>query len=78
MLKLSKMGALVLAVTGLGAAQAATVTVEPSWNLLGYSDTADVVVADAFGDPSKVATVWKWSAKTSRWAFYSPVLSDGG
>lgn len=77
MLKLSKMGALVLAITGLGAAHAATVNATiAGWNLLGYSDTADVVVSDAFGEKAKVTTVWKWTG--AGWAFYSPDLSDGG
>ena len=77
MLKLNKVGALALAVSGLGAAQAVTVNANiAGWNLLGYSDAADVVVADAFGDKTKVTTVWKWTA--TGWAFYSPDLADGG
>ena len=77
MLKLQKMGVLVLAASGLGAVQAATVNATiAGWNLLGYSDAADVVVADAFGDKAKVTTVWKWTG--TRWAFYSPDLADGG
>jgi len=77
MLKLNKMGALALAITGLGAVQAATVNATiAGWNLLGYSDATDVVVADAFGDKTKVTTVWKWTG--AGWAFYSPDLPDGG
>jgi hypothetical protein len=46
------------------------------WNLLGYSDAADVIVSDAFGDKAQVTTVWKWTG--AGWAFYSPELPDGG
>ena len=36
-------------------------------------------VAAAFGDPSKVSTVWKWqSGANAGWAFYTPSLADGG
>jgi len=35
-------------------------------------------VASAFGDSSKVATVWKWIASKANWAFYTPILADGG
>ncbi|MDD5029400.1 MAG: hypothetical protein PHH58_07875 [Rhodoferax sp.] len=77
MLKLNKMSFLVLAAAGLGSAHAATVNATTAgWNLLGYSDAADVVVADAFGDKTKVTTVWKWTG--TGWAFYSPDLADGG
>ncbi len=46
------------------------------WNLLGYSDSAPVDVVKAFGDISKVVTVWKWDATNKKWAFYSPLMSS--
>jgi len=78
--KMNQLGVLVLAAAGLGGAQAATVNAVTGWNLLGYSDTADVNVADAFGNASNVLTVWKWDATNAKWAFYSPSpsLADGG
>ena len=67
---------------GLGiaasSAQAVTLDVVSSWNLLGYSDVTSVVVSDTFGNSGYVATVWKWNPITARWAFYSPALPDGG
>ncbi len=48
------------------------------WNLLGNSVNAALDVANAFSDTNKVATVWKWLAATSKWAFYTPALADGG
>lgn len=47
------------------------------WNLLGNSSAA-LSVASAFGDPSKVATVWAWNPNSANWAFYSPGDTDGG
>lgn len=71
------LGALALGVAA-ASAQAVTLGVVPNWNLLGYSDSADVVTADAFGNANNVSTVWKWNPATSGWAFYSPSLADGG
>lgn len=48
------------------------------WNLLGNSVNAPITVATTFGDANQVATVWKWLPASSKWAFYSPVLEDGG
>lgn len=77
MLKISKLSAMALAIIATSAAHAATVNAAVTgWNLLGYSDAADVVVADAFGDKALVTTVWKWTG--AGWAFYSPDLLDGG
>ena len=50
----------------------------PSWNLLGNGVNAPIAVATSFGNASNVATVWKWVPATSRWAFYTPTLADGG
>jgi YVTN family beta-propeller protein len=52
------------------------------WNLLGNSINAPLDVAIAFGDTTKVQTVWKWvpSGNTPgltypTWAFYAPSLT---
>lgn len=58
--------------------QAATLNIQPNWNLLGYSDGAAVNVADVFSNTTDVTTVWKWIPSTSKWAFYSPSFADGG
>ncbi len=42
------------------------------WNLLGNSVEAALDVNATFNDGNKVATVWKWIAATSKWAFYAP------
>lgn len=46
---------------------------------------APIAVASAFNDATKVTTVWKWVTTGSTpgmtypaWAFYTPVLADGG
>jgi hypothetical protein len=75
----NKVCILTCALSSFTVSQAATVNVATiGWNLLGYSDTSDVVVADAFGKVSDVVSVWKWNAATSTWAFYSPALPGGG
>jgi hypothetical protein len=48
------------------------------WNLLGNSSSVALNVASAFGDSSKVNTVWKWNASKSNWTFYTPTQADGG
>ena len=73
----NQLSALALGVAA-ASAQAVTLGVVPNWNLLGYSDSADVITAEAFGNPNNVSTVWKWNPVTSGWAFYSPSLPDGG
>ena len=55
-----------------------TLNLVVSWNLLGNSVNAPLTVATAFGNATNVATVWKWIPATSRWAFYTPTLVDGG
>ena len=45
-----------------------------SWILAGNGTVAPIDVASAFGDAAKFATVWKWIAPNSRWAFYAPSL----
>jgi hypothetical protein len=58
--------------------KAIDVTILPSWNLIGNSVNAPLDVAATLGDSSKISTVWKWVPATSRWAFYTPSLTDGG
>ena len=48
------------------------------WNLLGNSSNTALNIASAFGDSSKVNTVWKWSSSKSKWSFYTPTQADGG
>ncbi len=55
---------------------AVAVSAVKGWNLLGYSDSAAVNVANAFGDTNKVTTVWKWDAANLKWAFYSPSFTS--
>ena len=55
-----------------------TLNVVSGWNLVGNSVNAVLDVVSAFGDATKVATVWKWIAATTKWAFYTPILTDGG
>ena len=50
----------------------------PSWNLLGNGVNAPFTVATTFGNAANVATVWKWVPAASKWAFYTPTLTDGG
>ena len=47
----------------------------PGWNLLGNPVNQSIVVADKFGDASKVTSVWKWDAAAGNWQFYTPGLS---
>ena len=48
------------------------------WNLLGHSNIDSINPGATLGDNTKVITVWKWNASTSKWAFYTPMLEDGG
>jgi hypothetical protein len=42
----------------------------------GLSSVLDVALA--FGDATKVTTVWKWVTTKPGWAFYTPQQGDGG
>lgn len=44
------------------------------WNLLGNSSSNALFMSSAFGDQTKVTSVWKWIPGTSRWAFYAPSM----
>lgn len=59
-----------------GAVPATQYTIQSGWNLLGNTSTASLPVATAFGDASKVATVWRWVPVTAKWAFYDPSMSS--
>jgi len=67
-----------LALAATASVNAATINLVPSWNLLGNSDSAAVNVATAFGNSANVSTVWKWIPASSKWAFYTPLQTDGG
>jgi hypothetical protein len=57
---------------------AATLNLVSGWNLAGNGSSSALNVASAFGDQSKVTTVWKWVAAKAIWAFYTPTQTDGG
>jgi len=44
------------------------------WNLLGASTTTPIEVGTTFADPTKYVSVWKWDAKSAKWAFFSPSM----
>ena len=50
-------------------------SVAAGWNLLGHPINQSLVVADKFGDASKVSSVWKWDAGKANWQFYAPGLN---
>ena len=60
------------------AAIGSTLNLVSSWNLLGNSVSAPLNVTTAFGSATNVSTVWKWIPATSKWAFYTPTIPDGG
>lgn len=41
---------------------------------MGNGSSGSLDVATAFGDTTKVTTVWKWIANGAKWAFYAPSL----
>jgi hypothetical protein len=57
------------------AGSAATLNFAAGWNLQGNGSSGSLAVAAVFGDGTKVATVWKWIAATTKWAFYAPSMS---
>ncbi|MBI2959222.1 MAG: hypothetical protein HYY28_02825 [Betaproteobacteria bacterium] len=60
--------------TTLGGGGQVTLDFSAGWNLVGNSADASLDVAAAFGDTTKVTTVWKWVAASAKWAFYAPSL----
>jgi len=64
---------------------ASTIDLAAGWNLVGNSFDTTLDVASAFGDATKVTSVWKWVTSGTRpnityptWAFYSPGQNAGG
>jgi hypothetical protein len=57
-------------------AAATSLSLMPGWNLAGNSNAVPLDVAAVFGDASRVTSVWKWLAASSRWAFYAPGMSS--
>jgi hypothetical protein len=53
-------------------------SIVPGWNLVGNGVSTPITVAAAFGNAANVTTVWKWVPVTGKWAFYTPLLTDGG
>src|ERR1035437_4641033 len=74
----NKTGSYTLSLAKEAVSGAATMDIVSGWNLLGNSSSTALNVASAFGDPSKVTTVWKWIAQKANWAFYTPTQTDGG
>lgn len=54
------------------------VAVKTGWNLLGNGSVEPLSVYSDFNDSSRVMSVWKWNAANAKWAFFSPLLADGG
>lgn len=52
-----------------------TLYLVPGWNLVGNSVNAPLEVAASLTDTSKVSSVWKWLPASSKWAFYTPLLT---
>jgi len=48
------------------------------WNLSGNSQGTPIPVAKTFGNAAQVVSLWKWLPTLGNWAFYSPLLADGG
>jgi hypothetical protein len=67
-----------LGASGGNAFAAATLELTAGWNLLGNSSTAPIDVAAAFGDATRITTVWKWNRQAGVWALYAPSLSSAG
>lgn len=55
-----------------------TINLGSGWNLLGNSYAESFQVSNVFGDSTKVWAVWKLTAATGKWAFYTPTSNDGG
>lgn len=46
------------------------------WNLLGNSLNKSIPVANLFGDPSTVTSVWKWDTAAAKWQIYAPAMTE--
>ncbi len=53
-----------------------TLNLVSGWNLLGNSVNVPQSVSTMFDNAANVSTVWKWTG--SKWAFYTPLQTDGG
>ncbi|MFM9967942.1 MAG: hypothetical protein ACKVQK_06030 [Burkholderiales bacterium] len=63
----------------IGAATPVGFNLQAGWNLLGAGQSdPPLSVATAFGDQAKYSSVWKWIGSSKKWAFYSPLMADGG
>lgn len=62
----------------LGNYARADIALTKGWNLVGNGQSTDIAVSSVFNDTKKVTTVWKWDTSSSRWAFYTPLQTDGG
>lgn len=69
---------LVICAAFLATPARADVTYTPlaGWNILGNSSDQPINVANIFGDPNQVTTVWKWDRNPGQWAFYSPTMTS--
>ncbi|MEN9492344.1 MAG: hypothetical protein RJA63_2793, partial [Pseudomonadota bacterium] len=59
----------------VGGTLSVAITVAPGWNLLGNPVNQSIAVADRFGNPSFISSVWKWDTDKANWQFYSPALT---
>ena len=64
--------------SSVAAIPTANQTLTAGWNLVGNGTGTPLSPSSAFGDATKVTTVWKWVAAKASWAFYAPSLGDGG
>ena len=55
-----------------------TANLVSGWNLLGNGMSNAINVVNTFGSATLVNTVWKWIASSTKWAFYTPTIGDGG
>ena len=68
----------ILTACSLAAGAQTASTLVAGWNLLGNPSTTPLNAADTslFGDPGRVASVWKWVSASGKWAIYLPSLSS--
>ena len=53
---------------------ACAVELNAGWNLIANNSDSPIVVT-TFSDSTKVTSVWKWIATTSKWALYAPSMT---
>ena len=59
-------------------APAFTLDFVQGWNLVGNGSDVSIDVTATFADTGLVASVWKWVAAQSAWAFHAPSLAAQG